>query len=404
MRIARINPSKLEGSIEVPPSKSLLHRGLVCSALAGDLRLCTLPDPREVSADIAATRDCLRRIIDARESGGIAAINCGESGTTLRLLVPVLAALGIESRITGEGRLPQRPLAEYKEAFKGHGTRLDFPGDDKFLPLSISGKLIPGAFFLPGNVSSQYVSGLLLALPLLDRDSELVITSRLESEPYVDMTLDVMRHFGVTAKRTANGYSVPGSQRYSATEQYKAEPDFSQAAFWLLAEYLGHSVRVETLPQKTSQGDSAFTSMLAELKNGSEEDCVIDVANTPDLVPALAAAAAASPRTTHIVNAARLRLKESDRIESTAKMLRAFGVKADALTDGLVVHPRALPFEACTVDGANDHRIVMTAAIMATRANGPVTINGCNAITKSYPTFFDHFRQAGGSTNEFDVG
>lgn len=404
MRIAVIKPSRLEGTIKVPPSKSLLHRGLVCSALAGDLDLCALPDHGDMSADISATLDCIRRITAARGSRGAVEIDCGESGTTLRLLVPVLAALGIESHVTGEGRLPTRPLAAYKEAFNGHGIRLDFPGDGKFLPLSINGKLTPGSFTLPGNISSQYVSGLLIALPLLGGDSQIVLTSPLESEPYVDMTLDVMRHFGVTAKRAADGYSVQGSQRYSATRQYKAEPDFSQAAFWLLAAHLGHGVRVETLPQKTSQGDSAFAAMLAELANGSDHEYVIDVANTPDLVPALAAAAAASPRATRIVNAARLRLKESDRIESTIAMLRAFGVEAEALPDGIVVHPRALPFEACTVDGANDHRIVMAAAVMATRADGPVTIDGCGAINKSYPTFFDHFRQAGGSAHEFDVG
>ena len=404
MSSATITPSLLSGDLSVPPSKSLLHRGLVCSALAGDLSLCTLPDVEGMSEDIKATRDCLAKMLDAEKEGARVSLFCGESGTTLRLLVPVVAALGLDARFEGAGRLPTRPLAEYSLAFEGHHTQLVFPDDGRSLPLHIQGKLTPGRFSIPGNISSQYISGLLLALPLLDGNSEILLTSPLESEPYVNMTLDVMRHFGVSAERTSGGYAVRGNQRYQAAEPYVPEPDFSQAAFWLLAGYLGNRVRVRTLPPRTSQGDCVFALMLDKLVAAEEGLCEIDVAQTPDLVPALAAAAAASPCETHIVNAARLRLKESDRLATTKAMLKSFGVNAEMTPDGLVIYPGALPFRAGTVDGCRDHRIVMAAAMMATVADGEVTITDSRSVDKSYPTFFNDFKNAGGQVHEFNVG
>ena len=404
MSSATITPSLLSGDLSVPPSKSLLHRGLVCSALAGDLSLCALPDLSTISEDIKATRACLQKLIGADPGSARVSLSCGESGTTLRLLVPVVAALGFDARFEGAGRLPSRPLAEYSLAFEGHHTQLVFPDDGKFLPLHLHGRLTSGRFSIAGNISSQYISGLLLALPLLDGDSEIVLTSPLESEPYVNMTLDVMRHFGVSAERTSGGYAVLGKQRYRATEPYRPEPDFSQAAFWLLAGYLGNRVRVRTLPPRTSQGDCVFALMLDKLAAAEEGLCEIDVSQTPDLVPALAAAAAASACETHIVNAARLRLKESDRLATTKAMLCAFGVKADTTPDGLVIYPGTRPFRAGTVDGCRDHRIVMAAAMMATVADGKVTITDSRAVDKSYPTFFNDFKNVGGLVHEFDVG
>ena len=405
MTTVRISPCALSGDIEVPPSKSLLHRGLVCAALAGDLSRCVLPPEDALSDDIRTTLACLRNILAAEADTEPLGLFCGESGTTLRLLVPVLAALGIEAAIDGAGRLPSRPMAEYQAAFAGHETTLEFPGDGTFLPLLLRGRLTPGRFVIPGNVSSQYVSGLLLALPLLDGDSEIVLASPLESEPYVDMTLDVMRHFGVGATRTAEGYHVPGRQPYHAAEDYVPEPDFSQAAFWQLAAFLGHGVAVANLPARTSQGDSAFAGMLERLADdGGGAPRVFDVAQTPDLVPALAAAAAAARGETRLVNAARLRLKESDRLVATEAMLRAFGVAAEALPDGLVVHGGGGRFRGGAVNGCRDHRIVMAAAMLATRAEGETTIVGGDAVAKSYPTFFEDFRNAGGIAHEFDVG
>ncbi|NLB69656.1 MAG: 3-phosphoshikimate 1-carboxyvinyltransferase [Lentisphaerae bacterium] len=399
-----ITPCHLEGRVTPPPSKSFLHRGLFCSALAGDLSLCEIPASYKISVDVAVSLQCLKQLLAAEKSGERIILNCRESGTTLRFIIPVLAALGIEAVVKGEGRLPSRPLAEYEKVFGNSGINLVLPGNGKFLPLEISGKLSPGTFHLPGGVSSQYFSGLLLALSLLDSDSEIVITTPLESEPYVNMTLDVMKHFGVAAKRTERGYLVPGKQQYRTDKQYVAEVDFSQASFWLLAAYLGHDINVENLPERTSQGDSAFSSILKEFLKKTDDVCEIDVSQTPDIVPPLAAAASASGRTAKIINAKRLRYKESDRIESTLAMLHSFGVHAESFSDGMIIYPHKLPYSAGVVDGAGDHRIVMTAAVMATRASGEVTINGSNAITKSYPDFFEVFRAIGGRANELDLG
>ncbi len=382
----RIEPSNLSGGICVPPSKSLLHRGLFCAALAGDLSLCKLPS--SLSDDIRTTFACLHKFL-----ANDADFFCSESGTTLRLLIPVAAAHFCHARFSGAGRLPQRPLAEYRDAFANHGVTCSFPSDG-FLPLRLSGRLTSGVFHLPGHISSQYISGILLALPLLDGDSEIILTSPLESAPYVEMTCDVMRFFNIEV----DGLRVRGRQRYAATKPYVAEPDFSQAAFWQLAQFLGHAIMLRNLPAHTSQGDAVFATLL----NGPRE---IDVSQIPDLVPALAAAAAITYGDTHLVNAGRLRLKESDRIASTCDMLRAFGVEVSFTDASITICGKPnRTLNACTIDAHRDHRIVMAAAMLATRASGSVTIFGSDAVAKSYPSFFEHYTQAGGIAHELHLG
>ena len=375
-------PSVLSGEIRVPASKSLLHRGLFCAALAGDAALCALPPDDEISDDVGATFSCAEKLL--RQTG--ADFDCRESGTTLRLLVPILAALGIPANVTGSGRLPRRPLAEYAEAFGAHGAHLGFPGEPgTFLPLRISGRLTPGAYGIRGDVSSQYISGLLTALPLLAGDSRIVLGTPLESEPYVRMTLAVLAHFGIRINAAPDGWQIPGGQRYRAAAPYVAEADWSQAAFWLLAAHIGNPVAVSGLCRETAQGDSVFPSLL-----GMPE---ADVSDCPDLLPALAGAACFRAGDTVFTNAARLRLKESDRLESTRAMLAAFGVGSEITRDSMTVRGAGpdLVLRPCTVDGANDHRIVMTAAILSTRASGPVEIRGADAVRKSYPQFWRDF-------------
>lgn len=394
----RLGPGALSGEIAVPPSKSLLHRAMVCAALAGEPDSCRVPDAP--SDDVAATRRCLSALLAPAASGAPASLDCGESGTTLRLLVPVAAALGRDAVFTGRGRLPLRPMKPYADCFAGTGAVLRFPDEPgRFLPLSVSGRPRPGVFALPGDVSSQFVSGLLLALPLLDGDSEIRLTSPLQSRPYADMTLAVMRAFGVEGAETASGFAVAGRQRYRAPAvPYEAEPDASQAAFWHLANFLGSRVA----PQggaSALQGDAVFPDLLARLAAAPAggPPPVFDVSQVPDLVPALAAAAAFSPAGASLVHAERLRLKESDRLATTRALLRAFGCAAEETADGLLVPPGppALPAEPADVDGAGDHRIVMAAAMLATRA--PCVLRGAEAVAKSYPSFFDDYRRAGGS-------
>ena len=418
-----VRPSLLEGTVRVPLSKSLLHRSLICSALAGDMSLADLGDG-PLSDDITATRECLAAVIEAAadkksgrvfDDGDALDLYCGESGSTLRFLIPILAALGIPAQFAGGGRLPQRPLGEYPALFADKGVRTEYPGGGLYLPFLITGQLMPGLFRLPGNVSSQYISGLLFALPLLSGDSEIELTTPLESEPYAAMTCDVMRAFGVEAVRHGKGYLIKGGQTYRRSSPYRSEPDFSQAAFWLTANYLGHHTMIEDLPDSSMQGDSAIRPLLSSLSGiiggDSAEDRTfeIDASQIPDLVPILSVAAAATPCTTVFTHAERLRLKECDRLEATCEMLAAFGVEVHRTQDGLAVTGREIRpgepiFTACTVHSYSDHRMVMAAAIAATRAEGPVRITSPQAVEKSYPDFFEQYKRVGGSADELHVG
>lgn len=397
-----LGPGPLAGTVSVPPSKSLLHRGLVCAALAGAPGACRVPD--DPSEDVAATRRALAALLAPAAPGGAPArVDCGESGTTLRLLVPVAAALGREAVFEGRGRLPRRPMGPYADCFAGSGAALRFPeGGGAFLPLRVSGRLRPGRYALPGDVSSQFVSGLLLALPLLGGESEIVLSSPLQSRPYVDMTLAAMRAFGVKAAETPRGFAVAGPQRYRAPARpFEAEPDASQAAFWHLAGFLGSSVAPRG-GATALQGDAVFPELLARLAAAPAGGPApaFDVSQIPDLVPALAAAAAFAPAGARIVRAERLRLKESDRLATTRAMLRAFGCGAEETADGLAIPPGPPRPEAgrAEVDGAGDHRIVMAAAMLATRI--PCRLRGAEAVAKSYPSFFRDYAAAGGRVAE----
>ena len=316
-------------------------------------------------------------------------LDCGESGSTLRFLLPVCAAkphdLEAPIVLTGSGRLPSRPNGPLLEALRSHGAQIH--GD--FLPLTVDGGLFAGDYELLGNVSSQYFSGLLFALPLLEGDSTLRYTSPLESRPYVDLTLSVLRQFGICIDEMENGWRVPGGQRYASPGTAEAEGDWSAAAFWLGANMLGNAVTVEGLNDHSCQGDQAIETLLSRV--GGE----INVTDTPDLMPILSAVAAAIPgKVTRITGAARLRLKESDRLAAMAKTIQALGGQAEELPDGLIIHGTKL--KGGTVDGMNDHRVVMSAAIAATACQEPVTILGAEAVNKSYPDFWNDFEALGG--------
>lgn len=393
---AVLHPGLLRGSVRVPPSKSAAHRMLIAAALAD------APTEMEISAlneDILATIGCLRALgaeIERTDAGlrvrpigasprAQASLRCGESGSTLRFMLPVAAALGVECTFSGAGRLPERPNRILTDALNAHGAR----ADRELLPIRLSGRLRGGTYAVAGNVSSQYVTGLLLALPLCAEDSEIVLTKALESASYVGITLETLASFGVRVYETSQGWRIPGGQRYGTPSRVQVEGDWSAAAFWLAANALGSRVTCEGLRANSAQGDRAMVRRLNEL--GGE----IDVSDTPDLVPALAVAAAAYPGRTQITGAARLRMKESDRLRAVADMLRALGGQAEEHADGLMIDG-GRPFTGGTVNGVNDHRIVMAAAIAATAARGDVTITDAQAVAKSYPNFFEEFRRLGG--------
>ena len=400
-----ITPGGLSGAVRVPASKSAAHRLLICAALAdGPTRVSI----SSLNRDIEATAGCLRALgADIAAEGGAlkvspvagipakATLDCGESGSTLRFLLPVAAALGGSFTFTGHGRLPQRPNAPLVEALKAHGARID----RDLLPMAVSGPLSSGEWTLPGDVSSQYVTGLLFALPLLAGDSEIALTTPLASAAYVDMTLQALARFGVAVEPTARGWRVAGSQRYRTPGEADVEGDWSAAAFWLAANALGANIALEGLAEDSVQGDRAVAALLGR--------SAIDATHVPDLVPALAVAAANLPQRTVITGAARLRLKESDRLQSVAAMLEALGHGAAATPDGLVIDggpPKPCGDPVRTVDGANDHRIVMAAAVAAAFADRPVRIAGAQAVEKSYPGFFRDFIHLGGNAHVERIG
>jgi len=394
---AIIHPHPLKGSVQIPCSKSFAHRLLIAAALAD---WPTIVEINALNADISATAKCLRALgaqietsdtgftvhpIPRNEFGGTREMFCDESGSTLRFMLPVTAALGTEAIFTGSGRLPERPNAILTDALREHGVHV---GND-LLPMPVSGRLCGGSYAIAGNVSSQYITGLLLALPLCNEDSDIMLTTALESSAYIDVTLEVLRAFGIRIEAGGHGWHIPGNQPYVSPGCISAEGDWSSAAFWFTANAIGSSVVCQGLNTDSLQGDRAISEMLKNLGTA------IDVSNTPDLVPALAVAAAVYPGITRITGAARLRIKESDRLRTVADMLSALGCRTEELSDSLVIHG-GTPLTGGLVNGCNDHRIVMAAAIAGSVAAGPVTITDAQAVNKSYPAFFEHFNALGG--------
>lgn len=399
-----ITPAVLKGTVTPPPSKSQAHRLIIAAALSDGF--CKLSNV-DLSEDIQATLRCMRTLdadasadgtiirgadlVDGHEEPAPEVMDCGESGSTLRFLIPVALALKGGGKFTGHGRLMERPQDPYFALFREKGIFYE----QKDGVLTVRGKLAPGVYTLPGNVSSQFITGLLYALPLLEGDSEIVLTTGLESRGYVDMTLDALERFGVKAeydgKRT---FRVPGNQYYQH-QNLAIEADWSNAAFWYGAKFLGCPVEIGGLDQASVQGDRAIAGFYDQLQGIGSLD--LDVSQCPDLVPPLAAMAALrAGETTRIVNAGRLRIKESDRLATVTEVLNALGAKVEEYEDHLVIHGRERLAGGVTVSGHNDHRIAMMAAIAAIRCEAPVTITGAECVKKSYPRFWEDYRRLGG--------
>lgn len=396
-----ILPRPLAGTVAAIPSKSQAHRLLICAALAGeptDLRCAAL------SRDILATADCLRALgtgIDRTPEGFSmipgpkpreAEADCGESGSTLRFLLPVAGALGVDTTFRLHGRLPQRPLSPLWEEMERMGCRLSRPTGDT---VRCQGALGPGTYTLAGNVSSQFISGLLFALPALPGDSEIRLTGSVQSKPYLDMTVGALRSFGIVISERDWGYEIPGNQRFHSPGTLCVEGDWSNGAFWLTAKALGSHITVTGLDPRSPQGDRAVEALLPQILDRGGD---IDVSQIPDLVPTLAVAAARGGGVTRFVGARRLRIKESDRIASVSALLRALGGRTEEGAERLTVYPTGL--RGGTVSAENDHRIAMAAAVASTICREPVTLLGAEAVEKSYPAFWQDFRALGGEARE----
>lgn len=422
MMEALITPHPLAGSVEAIASKSDAHRILICAALArsGALADGAVVGLRSMSRDIRATISCLQALGARIEQAGpgkyqvypvpdaipACTLPCGESGSTLRFLLPVAAALGAPAAFTGEGRLPQRPMGDLTCELQNHGLTFSAPA----LPFQIGGRLQGGLFRLPGDVSSQFITGLLLCAPLLEGGCTIQLTTPMESAGYVELTCAAMARFGVHVERTEQGWAVAPGQHYRSPGAIEAEGDWSNAAFWLCAGALGAPVAVTGLSPASSQGDRAVIQQLRALGARVEETAggytaspgrlrgtTIDAAEIPDLIPVLALVAACAEGRTEIIHAGRLRLKESDRLAAIAAAITALGGLVEEHPDGLTI--LGGPLAGGTVDGCNDHRMVMAAAIAAIRCQNPVTILGAQAADKSYPTFWQHYTQLGGNVH-----
>ncbi len=401
---AVIEPGRLSGTIRAVASKSQAHRLLICAALADRETEIVC---RESSRDIEATAECLRAlgagigydggVFRVRSIGTPAAgarLDCGESGSTLRFLLPVLCALGRGARVKMHGRLPERPLSPLWEELERRGARLSRPEPDV---IAVEGRISGGEFEIAANVSSQFISGLLLALPLCG-GGRIGLTGTPESGAYIDITRRAQELFGVGSGFDGAAFSVAPGARYRSPGALEVEGDWSNAAFWLCARALGSAVECTGLDPDSPQGDRAVSELLGEIRRGG---AVVDAREIPDLVPVLAVCAAVSPGVTEFVNAGRLRIKESDRLESTAAMLRALGAEVAVKPDGLAVHGREC-LDGGVVDSANDHRIAMSAAVASTVCRGAATVLGAQCVEKSYPGFWDDFVYLGGCVQRED--
>ncbi len=410
----------VSGELEAIASKSHVHRLLMAAALADAPTriLCA-----SSSADIEATMRVLTGLgakftvsdgaivvspITALTQGGT--LNCGESGTTLRFMLPIVAALGADAGLVAEGRLVERPLSPLYEELVAHGIALSAAGS---VPLSVKGKLTNGDYKVAANVSSQFVGGLLYALSILPGVSTLTLTETIESRHYISMTLDVLRAFGaqIETDEGLRHYRIVGRERLVTPRTVRAEGDWSNAAFWLCAGALKKEMTVSNLKGDSLQGDRALLDILARfgaevsmqgvdtvrVKAAPLKAQTIDAQHIPDLVPVLAITAAFAQGETHFTHIARLRIKESDRVASTLALLGALGVKARSDEDNLWVMGGGARVQCAAISSFNDHRIVMAAAVAAHAAEVAVTITEPSAVNKSYPTFFEAWTALGGS-------
>lgn len=421
-----IESAQLGGAVSAPPSKSLSHRIMIAAALSHGQSII---EGIKESVDIRATKTCLETLgADIAFSESQMTIHgmgrprtlkdttmfCEESGSTLRFMIPITALTGQFACFEGKGKLKTRPIDPYFDVFDQSKIEYTYDGG---LPLKIKGVLQPGDYSLPGHISSQFVTGLLMALPLLDEDSTIKMTTKLESRDYVDLTIDVMEMFGVHVENdNYELFKIKGAQAYEA-RSIRVEGDYSQMAFWAVAGILGSKpIRIENTCEKTRQGDSKIFEILEDMGGHIErkansiivhpsqtKNIKINVSEIPDLVPILAVLGSLSEGTMHIYGGERVRLKESDRLKAIASELNKIGGQVEETPDGLYVNGVESLKEG-HVDGWNDHRIVMAMAIAATRCSGKLSIDGWEAINKSYPEFFKDYQNLGGVVSERNMG
>ncbi len=390
-----IRPSKLRGDLTCVSSKSYAHRQII-SAMLSD-------EPTEIhingfSDDIMRTLDAIKslgaeyiidnnivNIIPPKSFSENALVDCGESGTTARIMLPLCAAITKSATVVGRGRLPERPFDDITKVLRERGS---FVTDDK-LPITVSKGLKPGVFSIAGNVSSQYITGLMFALTKLSEGSVISLTTELKSSAYVDITMDVLKSFGVDVIKQGKDFLVPKAD-FVSPKTIEAEGDWSNAAFWIVANKLGCDIRLTNLKNDSCQGDKRIMDILNSFE--------IDVDPSPDLFPILAVLAAGRQGRTTLYNIERLRFKESDRVEAVSCMLTSLGCSVDVFENRVEIFGTG-ELLGGTVNSYNDHRIVMAAAVASVISKGEIIIQSAEAVNKSYPTFFSEFKRLGGTVN-----
>jgi len=411
----KLFPSKLNGEIKAPPSKSLSHRAIICAALSkGRSVISNLI----YSDDINATIDSLKLIGARFDKNGdslivhgikkfkhiVDEVNCKESGSTLRFIIPIFSLTDEEVIFTGSKTLMNRPQTIYSKIFKDDDNQFEI-NENKIV---VNGSLKPRKYIVKGDVSSQFFSGLMFALPLLDGDSSIYIEGELESKSYVNLTIDILEKFGITISPFENGYHIPGNQEYKPTD-YTVEGDYSQASFHLVGGVLSGLVRVTGLEHNTFQGDKAIIEDIKHMKgkvifmeNGyitelsKTKGTTIDIADCPDLGPIISLIACLSEGTTHIKNISRLRIKESDRVQSTVSTLKMLGADIISSESEITINGVQSLVGGVILDSHNDHRIAMMISIAALVCDKEITLTNADAVNKSYPGFFDDYKALGG--------
>ena len=430
----KVYPKKLKGEVKIPPSKSMAHRAVICAALSdGTCKVSNI----DFSDDIIATVEAMKSLgaviekkDDYLEVIGIKSpqnklnnstnderiIDCNESGSTLRFLVPIAALFEGVNKFVGRGNLGKRPLDTYYEIFDNQGIKYSYK--EGILDLKTEGKLKCGEFKVKGNISSQFITGLLFTLPLLDGDSKITITTELESKGYIDLTLSAMRDFGIEIiNNNYEEFIIKGNQNYKSMD-YRVEGDYSQAAFFLCADAVLNEVVVNDLNLKSLQGDKEVIDILERMgvnikENGKGiigtvdkklKSTIIDGSQCPDIIPVVSLAASLCDGTTEVINAGRLRIKECDRLAAVTSELNKLGAKITEKEDGLIIEGVSKLKGGCTVWSHKDHRIAMTLAIASTICEEPIIIKDYECVTKSYPEFWNDFISLGGALDEWNVG
>ena len=432
----KIYPSKLSGDVKIPPSKSMAHRAVICSSLSnGKSRISNIDFSDDIIATIRAMTS-LGAIIEKKEDileiSGIFSkegilnrenqlnqpkltIDCNESGSTLRFLVPISLAFDGVKRFIGRGNLGKRPLDTYYEIFDRQNIKYSYKENQ--LDLIISGKLKPDEFRVKGNISSQFITGLLFILPTLESDSKIIITTELESKGYLDLTLSTIKDFGVEIiNNNYKEFIIKGNQTYKARD-YKVEGDYSQGAFYLSADAIGEDISILDLKEDSLQGDSEVVEILSRmgmeiLREGNKikgitnglNGTLIDASQCPDIIPVLSVVASLSIGKTTIINAGRLRIKECDRLNAINVELSKLGANIEEKEDSLIIEGVSKLNGGVEVWSHKDHRIAMTLAIASCRCDKPIILKDFECVSKSYPHFFKDFKMLGGRIDEWNMG